>query len=200
MYYAYDMSKQNRGKKRMIISIAAVVVLIAGASIYWWLANHRSANEKAATQADTSYLQAGQVSFSQADYLELNAKVRQLVKDNKKSDAVALLAGRAKQVKDATQKVKILDQNASVLVQNGLTDEALKSAKEADSIKSTTATLMQIATVYGAKQDAQQQIDYINKAIQAIDNDASIDASLKPNLKSGYQQTIESIKAGGKGI
>ena len=86
-------------------------------------------------------------------------------------------------------------QESSILGENGLVDEALDAALKADQIKSTPSTLMQVAMVYSLKKDTNQQVEYIKKAIVAIDADESMDAELKASMKAGYQRSIEAIES-----
>lgn len=197
LYYAYGMVKRIAYKKRIIIvSVVIAGVLLAGGVAYFIYTKQQSAMVKDDTdKTSTAHLADDQIAFSQQDYLKLSAEVERLLAAGDRDKALRLLASRYEAETNADKKVKMILQESSILGENGLVDEALDAALKADQIKSTPSTLMQVAMVYSLKKDTNQQVEYIKKAIVAIDADESMDAELKASMKAGYQRSIEAIES-----
>ena len=197
LYYAYGMVKRIAYKKRIIIvSVVIAGVLLAGGVAYFIYTKQQSAMVKDDTdKTSTAHLADDQIAFSQQDYLKLSAEVERLLAAGDRDKALRLLASRYEAETNADKKVKMILQESSILGENGLVDEALDAALKADKIKSTPSTLMQVAMVYSLKKDTNQQVEYIKKAIVAIDADESMDAELKASMKAGYQRSIEAIES-----
>ena len=197
LYYAYGMVKRIAYKKRIIIvSVVIAGVLLAGGVAYFIYTKQQSAMVKDDTdKTSTAHLADDQIAFSQQDYLKLSAEVERLLAAGDRDKALRLLASRYEAETNADKKVKMILQESSILGENGLVDEALDAALKADQIKSTPSTLMQVAMVYILKKDTNQQVEYIKKAIVAIDADESMDAELKASMKAGYQRSIEAIES-----
>ena len=197
LYYAYGMVKRIAYKKRIIIvSVVIAGVLLAGGVAYFIYTKQQSAMVKDDTdKTSTAHLADDQIAFSQQDYLKLSAEVERLLAAGDRDKALRLLVSRYEAETNADKKVKMILQESSILGENGLVDEALDAALKADQIKSTPSTLMQVAMVYSLKKDTNQQVEYIKKAIVAIDADESMDAELKASMKAGYQRSIEAIES-----
>lgn len=191
------MVKRIAYKKRIIIvSVVIAGVLLAGGVAYFIYTKQQSAMVKDDTdKTSTAHLADDQIAFSQQDYLKLSAEVERLLAAGDRDKALRLLASRYEAETNADKKVKMILQESSILGENGLVDEALDAALKADQIKSTPSTLMQVAMVYSLKKDTNQQVEYIKKAIVAIDADESMDAELKASMKAGYQRSIEAIES-----
>lgn len=191
------MVKRIAYKKRIIIvSVVIAGVLLAGGVAYFIYTKQQSAMVKDDTdKTSTAHLADDQIAFSQQDYLKLSAEVERLLAAGDRDKALRLLVSRYEAETNADKKVKMILQESSILGENGLVDEALDAALKADQIKSTPSTLMQVAMVYSLKKDTNQQVEYIKKAIVAIDADESMDAELKASMKAGYQRSIEAIES-----
>ena len=191
------MVKRIAYKKRIIIvSVVIAGVLLAGGVAYFIYTKQQSAMVKDDTdKTSTAHLADDQIEFSQQDYLQLSAEVERLLAAGDREKALRLLSSRYEAETNADKKVKMILQESSILGENGLVDEALDAALKADQIKSTPSTLMQVAMVYSLKKDTNQQVEYIKKAIVAIDADESMDAELKASMKAGYQRSIEAIES-----
>ena len=191
------MVKRIAYKKRIIIvSVVIAGVLLAGGVAYFIYTKQQSAMvENDTDKKSTAHLADDQIEFSQQDYLQLSAEVERLLAAGDREKALRLLSSRYEAETNADKKVKMILQESSILGENGLVDEALDAALKADQIKSTPSTLMQVAMVYSLKKDTNQQVEYIKKAIVAIDADESMDAELKASMKAGYQRSIEAIES-----
>jgi phosphate/sulfate permease len=191
------MVKRIAYKKRVIIASAVIAgVLLAGGVAYFIYTKQQSAMvENDTDKKSTAHLADDQIEFSQQDYLKLSAEVERLLAAGDREKALRLLSSRYEAETNVDKKVKMISQESAILGENGLVDEALDAALKADQIKSTPSTLMQVAMAYSLKKDTNQQVEYIKKAIVAIDADESIDAELKVSMKAGYQRSIEAVES-----
>lgn len=199
LYYAYGMVKRIAYKKRVIIVSTVIVgVLLAGGVGYFLYSKQQSTSgEKNKDENSTAYLAEGQMEFSQQDYLNLNAEFKKLITAGERDKAFQLLSSRYKTETNLDKKIKMIMHESSILGQNGFADEALDAAFRADKLRSSTATLMQIAAAYAAKKDTHKQVEYIKKAMDSLDTNSYIDPEQKAEVKAGYQSLIDDIESGG---
>ncbi|HEX7484304.1 MAG TPA: hypothetical protein VF281_04065 [Candidatus Saccharimonadales bacterium] len=189
LYYANAMVKAKaaglKNKKIILISLIGLVILSAGGvAWYYW-------NQKQTTDAKVIVNKAKQeveaLNFEGDNDLATAYTVALKAKDITK--ARKLFADKIAAEPDVDKKLALSTQNVNLAIAAGNTDEALGAAQRAVDIKSSHLTLAQVANVYFAKDDLGQQVVYLQKAKDALQQS---DESGKDVVAESYQERIDS--------
>lgn len=155
------------------IIIGVVVLFFSGVATWLIISNQKSS-------------QVARIAKETSQTVE-NAK--KLANNGSIDDAKTAYDGAIKKTEDPYQKSVLLLSKATLYYNDGKYDDALATAKEAESINQTDNITNFIARIYEKKGDKQKAIEYYQKTITLIDKSQPLaDSDAKY-----YQSKIESL-------
>jgi len=161
-------------KKKWVIGIIITILLIVGSATAWLIISNQKSSQVARIAKETSQ------TVEDAKKLANNGSI---------DDAKTAYDGAIKKTEDPYQKSVLLLSKATLYYNDGKYDDALATAKEAESINQTDNVTNFIARIYEKKGDKQKAIEYYQKTITLIDKSqplANADAKY-------YQSKIEAL-------
>jgi hypothetical protein len=189
LYYANAMVKAKaaglKNKKIILISLIGLVILSAGGVAWYYWNQKQTADTKVIENKTKQEVKA--LNF-QGDN-DLATAYTVALKANDVTKARKLFADKIAAEPDVDKKLALLTQNVNLAIAAGNTDEALGAAQRAVDIKSSHVTLSQVANVYFAKDDLGQQVVYLQKAKDAVQQS---DEPNKEVVAESYQERIDS--------
>ncbi len=189
VYYAYDMLKRKPVNKRRAIiigSLAALVGVVGSYFAYGYLTTQNTtqsvASSKAADTVKALNLEGDQ---------DLAVQYVSSLKAGDRTKARKLFSNAIDAEPDTQKKIDLLTQNTLLALNENETDEALVAANQALSLRESEDTFSLVARVYVVKADHDKQIEYWQKALEAV---RVSDVAGKEQLVVMYQDRIDSTK------
>ena len=173
-----------KNKKIILFSLAGLIVLCAS-GVAWYFWQQKQTTDTVVVNKTKQEVEA--LNFEGDNDLATAYTVALKAKDITK--ARKLFADKIASEPDIDKKLALSTQNVNLAIAAGNTDEALGAAQRAVDIKSTHVTLAQVANVYFAKKDLEQQIVYLQKAKDAVQQS---DEPNKDTIAQRYQARIDS--------
>lgn len=179
----------DRAKKWAIIAIPiCVLVLVAGGYYgYTWYQQYQqtrvSLNQEAKDQAASYYFSGDQ---------DIAARYIELMNANKTADAQQLFVDKVHSESDTQKKVDLYTQNVNLALSLKKMDAALEAAKRMVEIRASHDTYAQLANVYIARGEPEEQVVTLQKALDTL---GSASVANKDDLTKLYQSQLEAAKA-----
>lgn len=149
--------------RRRYIAVATVLVgLLIASGVIWW--NYR---QEIARQQETIKIRAAKIDKLNDDAVRIGAPG---------ADKQMIISAYDIALKDETDisfRVKLLIGKAVAYMNSGDTDNALKTALEAEKLSSTTTGTSLIASIYEQKGDSAKAIEYYKKYIALAKKETS---------------------------
>ena len=189
LYYACAMTKRLSGRAKKWFIIGGMSLLLVGGGVggYLWYQRYQQLHRPASEQEKQ---QAAQYTFTGDQ--DIAARYVALVKADKVTDAQQLFVERVKAEKDTQKKVALYVQNINLALSLKKTDAALDAANRLVAVRASHDTYAQLANVYIARGEPDQQIDALQKAIDALK--AAPNVPNKDDLMKLYQSQLDAAR------
>lgn len=182
------VAKRKHGTRKWIVLASIVLLVVAGGYGGYRYYSSRNADTKSqvASEAKKEVDELGLLGDN-----ELAARYVTYLKANQSDKAQKLFIDKIAVEQDEQKKIDLFVQNIQLALFYKHTDEALEAALRAAEAYPRHDVYMQVATVYVAKRDTGKQIEYVQKAIDALNASSDED---KDALRAIYEQKLRAAQ------
>ena len=189
MYYACAMTKHLSGHAKKWFMITGISVLILGGGYGGYIWYQQNQAKQAPISEDAKKEAAG---YNIAGNGDIAARYVELMKTDKTADAQSLFVEQVNRETDIQKKVDLYVQNVNLALSLQKTDAALDAAKKMVEVRESHDTYGQLALVYIARGEPEQQITTLEKAIATLDSAGNV--ADKDAIRAMYESQLDAAK------
>ena len=180
------MAKHLSGHVKKWLMIIGIGILVLG-GVYGGYLWHRQQQASPVSVSKEAREKAAQYRFTGSQ--DIAAQYVSLMQVKKQAEAQQLFVSQVEAEADTQKKVDLYLQNINLALSLQNTDAALEAANRLVGVRASHDTYAQVAAVYVARNDTQQQSVYLQKAIDALK--VAADVPDRDALMASYQSQLD---------
>jgi tetratricopeptide (TPR) repeat protein len=164
-------------RKKSLIGLAVVAVLLIVFAVLGWQAWLRSDTGSSASVKPLSADEALAIAMSYSDRGDIKG-------------GLEFYDNQIREHKDSNEKQQLLVYKSDFALKAGRYDDAVGTAKQADAIKSNTATMTMLARAYEGQGNKQKAVSYYKKLLNAAPKDG-----MGSRPRGEWEQKIQELES-----